>query len=110
MKFTLPTGATIEGTETEVRTLVTVLGFGSLLPPVAREGDGIHYQSSTHGLMKIKDMNTTHLVNAIRKLYRLEADNLLKNRVDLLAALRQGFARTNVTLLALIAELQTRRD
>ena len=110
MKFTLPTGATIEGTETEVRTLVTVLGFGSLLPPVAREGDGIHYQSSTHGLMKIKDMNTTHIVNAVRKRYRITADKLPTNRIDLVRALRTGVGRDDVTLLALINELQTRGD
>lgn len=107
MEFKLPTGATISGTETEVRALVTALGYGSML---AREDDGIHYRSSTHGLIRVKDMNTRHIVNAIRKLYRTEADNLPVDRANLVSVLRSGVGSKNVTLLALINELQTRRD
>lgn len=107
MELRLPSGATISGSETEVRALATALGFGHL---VAREDDGVHYRSLTHGLMRIKDMNTRHVINAIRKLYRTEADALSTDRVALVTTLRAGVGAKNVTLLALINELQTRRD
>lgn len=110
MRFTLPTGATVEGTESEVRALVTALGYGSFLPSVAREGDGIHYNSSSKGLVRIKDMDTRHLVNATRKRFRSLAETLPTTATALSAELLRGIGRTDVTFLALVAELKTRRD
>jgi hypothetical protein len=107
MELKLPNGLTISGSEVEVSRLAASLGFSHL---VAKENDGVHYRSSTHGLMRIKDMNTRHVINAIRKLYRAEADALPVDRVTLVQTLRSGVGAKNVTLLALINELQTRRD
>lgn len=107
MKLTLPGNLVVEGTEEQVRSLAQALGFAHLVPA---ENDGLHYRSSTHGLMKIKDMNTRHIINAIRKLYRAEADNLPVDRVALVQVLRNGVGSKNVTLLALVNELQLRRD
>lgn len=107
MKLTLPNGLTVEGTETQVRDIARSLGYVAAVPT---ENDGLHYKSSTHGLMLIRDMNTRHVVNAIRKLYRAEAEALSTDRVTLVQALRAGVGSKNVTLLALINELQARRD
>lgn len=105
MELTLPNGLKVSGTESQVRELARSLGY-----TMPAENDGVHYRSSTHGLMRVKDMNTRHLINAIRKLYRAEADALPVTRVDLVQTLRTGVGTKNVTLLALINELQTRRD
>lgn len=107
MKLTLPGNLVIEGTETQVRELARQLGYAHTLPV---ENDGLHYRSSTHGMMRIKDMNTRHVVNAVRKLYRSEAETLSTDRATLVQTLRNGVGSKNVTLLALINELQTRKD
>ena len=107
MELKLASGATISGTEEEVRRLARALGYGHLVP---NDNDGVHYRSSTHGLMKIKDMNTRHVINALLKLYRAEVDALPRTRDELCLALRKGVVQHNRTLHALVDELYTRRD
>lgn len=111
MEITTADGMKISGTEVQINAILKSLGYPTVYKKLeARENDGIHYRSSTHGLMRIKDMNTRHVVNAIRKMYRAEADALSTDRSTLVQTLRSGVGSKNVTLLALINELQTRRD
>jgi len=62
MKTTLPNGLTLEGTAQQVISVASQLGY--------KISSKDFYTSSTHGAMYIKDMNTTHLRNAILKQYR----------------------------------------
>lgn len=105
MKLTLSDGTVVEGTELQVQKVVRMLGLS-----MPAEGDGVHYRSSTHGLMRIEDMNTQHIINAALKLYRAEVDKLPRTRAALVDILRVGVVAQNKTLRALINELLSRRD
>lgn len=102
MKITLTNGLVVEGTLEQVQQVAKT--FGEVVP---FHGDGIHYNSSTHGLLRIRDMDTRHVRNATLKLYREWVNNLstLTDR-DLVLALRNG--PTDKTLVGLIVELQRR--
>jgi len=99
MKLTLSNGVTVEGTLPQIEAVAKAFG---LQVPV---DDGIHYASTTRGVVKISEMSTQHLVNAIRKIYRLNADNLPTDPAKLLETLRSN---NTVTLLALVRELASR--
>lgn len=106
LRLTLPGNLVVEGTEAQIRTLAQSLGIS--MPPM--ENDGIHYRSSTHGWIRIKDMNTRHIVNALRKRYRTWAESLPTDRTELVNVLSAGAAANDRTLQALFKELRTRTD
>lgn len=102
MRYQLKSGAWIEGTQEQINAVRVSLG--EFIP------DGRHYNSSSRGIVLISNMETTHLRNAIRKMYRewVESlDNTLSNH-DFVLRLRSG-PNTDITLLGLVAELQRRR-
>jgi len=102
MKATLPNGVIVEGTTEQVHAVMRT--FGMFVE------DGLHYNSSTKGVIRIADMNDQHLKNAIRKLYQQEAqklDSKLPNS-QFVAVIRRGVGGTNVTLLGLLKELAKR--
>ena len=100
MKITLPNGMTLEGTLEQVSDAAKRLGFNL-------GNDGVHYVSSTRGLIKISDMTEQHLRNAIlkRETARLQELKALDLR-SFLRALASG--TTDVTTLAMVAELGRR--
>lgn len=108
MKVTLPVMVnglplTIDGNEAEINALLRALNV-----------NGEYYHSSTHGLIRIKDMNTRHLINAVRKMYRDLAYNwasqLPMAREELVKAVDAGLGANDLTLVALLQELRTRKD
>lgn len=108
MKLTLPNGLTIEGDEHLVRNLAFALGHGNAFP---REHDGVHYFSqSKQEWVRIKNMDTKHLIYAIRKIIRAHVEALPTTRIDLLRVLPLKLDERNPTLRALVTELNKRTD
>lgn len=63
MKITLPNGVTIEGTPEQVSDVGKKMGFDL-------QGDERYYWSISKGPILITEMETTHLKNAVLKIYR----------------------------------------
>ena len=106
MKLILPGNLVIEGTFDQLRDVARQLGV-----KLPTENDGVHYFSqSKQEFIRIKDMDTKHIINALLKLYHAEVDALPKDRPGLVTALRIGVVARNKTLHALVNELLTRRD
>lgn len=100
IKFTLPNGATLEGTPDVVNSMLEKLGVAE---------DGVHYRSETKGLIPISTMDTRHIRNAILKIYRNWVDGLREvSDEQFVDALRKGAGSGNITLLALVKELTSR--
>src|SRR6185503_10215719 len=64
MKNTLPNGLTIEGSLAQINQVRKSFGYMPLY-----EADGVHYNSSSRGVVEIRAMDTKHIKNAIRKLH-----------------------------------------
>lgn len=103
MRHVLPNGLTIEGTIEQVNKVRASFGYSPLFTP-----DGIHYNSSTKGVVRIADMDEQHVKNAIRKLFSSGIANL-DTRQDTAVFLNavQTVLR-DVTLLGLLQSLQLR--
>ena len=104
MKDTLPNGMVIEGTLAQVNSVRKALGFTPLFTD-----DGIHYNSSTKGTIRIDSMDTQHIKNAIRKRLSSGVSNLdTKSPLD---EFLRAFTATiaDVTLLGLLQQLQLRQ-
>lgn len=106
-ELTLPSGVTIsvkdDCSEQELNNIKRKLG---LFVP-----DGVHYESSTNGIVKIADMHTNHIKNAIRKLYRTWVDALsttMTNK-EFLQTVANG-PNVDPTLLGLVQELAKRKE
>lgn len=100
MKATLSDGTVIEGTEHQIQNIMKALGIFV--------ADGIHYESTTHGIVRISDMADSHIKNSVLKIYREWVDGLrTKTFSEITAALRNG-PSDNVTLLGLVAEMKKR--
>lgn len=100
MKITLPNGAVVEGTPDQIAVIARSFG-------VSLGNDGVYYNSTSRGLIKITDMDDTHLANAIRKQYREFAASLSsKSGRDLVLTLRNG--PSDKTFTALVAEYARR--
>ena len=83
MKLNLKGGVTVEGTPEEVMKIAKQLGVDLIA-----EG---YYNSSTHGLIKISDMDTRHVTNATLKAYRTFVEGLSKLSLpDLINAMQNG--------------------
>lgn len=102
MEVTLSNGVTVKGTFSQIQAIARTFGIQAPF-----HGDGIHYHSSSKGLLKIKNMDDRHLRNAALKLYR-EWVNTLSTATDteLLKGLRAG--PQDPTYLALASELMFR--
>jgi len=104
MKITLKNGMTVEGTLEQVSSVARQ--FGETVPFV---DDGLHYNSSSKGLIYIPAMETTHLRNALLRRYalfveglRLQANNRVADEIrnpsdKTLVGLMAEFARRKVT-------------
>lgn len=102
MELRLANGVVLTGPAHEIAAVAKALG-------APLEGDGLHYNSSSRGLVKISEMSTQHIKNAIRKRYRAWVDALDTNvpAAELSATLATG-PRADVTLLGLLSELKKR--
>ena len=71
--------------------------------------DGVHYNSSTKGIVRIVDMDDRHIKNALRKLLTAGLAKLDTNasNADFLAAVME--LQANVTIRALTQRLVDRR-
>jgi len=101
IKLSLPNGLTVEGPAHEVSLLARSFGVGL--------NDGIHYNSTSRGLVKISEMSTQHIKNALRKLYKAWAETLDTNlsAAEFSKVLRNGPA-VDLTMLGLANELKRR--
>ena len=102
VKVTFENGMILEASPTQVAEMAKLLKVRNPL-----DGDGIHYNSISRGVIKISDMTTEHIANALCKMYRNWAQDLsgLRNR-DLLSALSNG--PNNKTFMGLITEYAKR--
>ena len=101
----LDNGTTIQGTRDQVQATLNMMGITA---PMGN--DGIHYYSTSAGhYLTIKTMTTPHIENAVRKALRVWVESLKNVSAEqLVDALRKGAAYNDITLRALVAELQSR--
>lgn len=64
----LSNGVTISGADAQVTAMLRKLG--EFVP------DGVHYNSSTHGIVRIDSMDERHLINALKKIERTHSYNM----------------------------------
>ena len=98
-KVTLPSGVTIEGEGEDFRKTLEHLGY--------KEDDGIHYSSSSKGVVLIKEMASNHIQNAICKIYRDWAADLNKKPIPQFIYMLHDGPSTK-TMMSLIEELAKR--
>jgi hypothetical protein len=101
VKETLPNGMTFEGTAAQLREVKKALGIFV--------ADGVHYNSSTKGVVEIAKMEDTHIKNAIRKIItgKVQALDTRATNRDFLTNL-QNLTAGDVTLVGLVMELAKR--
>jgi hypothetical protein len=104
MQVTLSNGVTIEGDQLQVKELLTQLGYANTL------GTKQVYFSATKGPILIKDMETTHLRNAILKYYQEWVNELhkVKNPKEIVNKILDGI--TNETWQAMLTEYSRRKE
>lgn len=109
MKVTLPTGLVIEGTYDQLREALTSMGKAYLIPANPHDPT-VYYNSSSKGWVKIKEMATPHLRNAILKRYAEWVEELrsLTNPRVLCNAMKNGIS--DLTWLAMVREYSTRPE
>jgi hypothetical protein len=99
-KITLPNGVTISDvSEAVLRSLIAGLE------------DGIHYNSATHGKLRIDGMATPHLKNAIAKNLKESLEKVRKTDTqNFINYLTRGVGTESLTTIAMVKELAGRRD
>lgn len=104
MKVTLPNGLTVEGTLEQVNAVVTSLGYKATVDT------DYYYSKSRNEYLLIKDMNTTHLRNAILRFYEDWVKELhnIKNPQRVVRSIRDGI--NDPTWLAMVREYYTREE
>lgn len=102
MKIQLTNGMVVEGTFEQVSAVARQFG-----ETVAFQGDGIHYDSSSKGLIRISTMDTQHLRHALLKRYADFVNNLKGLENDRIAA--EISNPSDKTLVGLMAELSRRK-
>lgn len=98
----LPNGTTITGTTAEISEIIN-----------NSELIGAYYKSESKGTwVKISEMNTQHLKNALVKKLKeiLDETKYDKDAKGLLTLLQNGVGSNDLTVLSLLKELRTRRD
>lgn len=99
-KITLPSGVVVEGVSEE--TLKNILSGLE---------DGVHYKSSTRGRIKIAEMTTPHLRNALLKALRDSLENAKTlPTIELINYLKTGIGTDSITTIAMVKELTGRKD
>lgn len=101
MKVTLNNGMIVEGTLDQIQQVART--FGQTVPV----DDGYHYNSSSKGLIRIADMETTHLRNALLKRYVTFVTNLKLLGNDRIAT--EISNPSDKTLVGLMAEFSRRK-
>ncbi len=101
MKVVLPDGTAIEGTLEQIQRVAQALG-----QRVPNLDDGVHYHSSSKGLVRIDSMETTHLRNALLARYRAFVSDLSNKPTVIVAAEIQS--PSDKTLVGLMGELVSR--
>lgn len=71
MRDVLPNGFVAEGTIQQVNAVRKTFGYEPLFVE-----DGVHYNSSSKGVVRIDTMEDTHIKNAIRKLWGAKISKL----------------------------------
>jgi len=101
-RITLPNGVVLEGEGAEFRKTLESLGIDKI-------DDGVHYGSTTKGVVAIKEMATPWIKNSICKIYRDWASELseVKDLKVFVERLHNG--PSNQTMMGLIKELTTRK-
>lgn len=100
VKVVLPNGIEVSGTAEQIKDTLTKLGYSG--------NDGIYYMSKSKGLLKISEMHTGHIRNAMLEIYREWSESLSKlSEKDLLTALSRGPV-DNITFLAMLKEYANR--
>lgn len=92
----------VEGTLDQVQAVARQFGES-----VVFDGDGVHYSSSSKGLIRISDMETTHLRNALLKRYAVFVADL-RNKANVQIA-QEITNPSDKTLIGLMAEFSKRR-
>lgn len=103
MRDILPNGAVIEGTLEQINVVRRALNF-----PLINANDGVHYESSSRGLMLIKDMDEQHIRNAIRKRLSSGIANIDTRKPNTAFLTEVHRVLGDFTLLGLLRELQSR--
>jgi hypothetical protein len=103
-KIILPNGMTIEGTPEQVSMALRALGYEKLIP------EDYYFSESKQEYLKITEMNTAHLKNAILKyaMKWLEELRDVDNPSTVATSLRAGI--TNKTIRAMLNEYATREE
>ena len=101
VRVTLENGMVIEGTAEQVRSTLEKLGFA---------GNREWYLSETHGLMRIREMDSNHLRNAILKMYKNWVSDLhrIVEPKAVVKEILEGI--TDPTWIAMVEELSRRRS
>jgi hypothetical protein len=101
VRETLPNGMIFEGTAAQLLEVKKALGIFV--------ENGVHYNSSTKGIIEIAKMEDTHIKNAVRKLIttKVQAMDTRATNRDFLTNL-QNLTAGDVTLVGLVMELAKR--
>ena len=102
MKVTLSNGVVVEGTLEQIQQVAST--FKSTIPSL---DDGTWYMSSTKGLVRIRDMETQHLRNALLKRYREFVSQLSTLSNNVIAS--EIVAPSDKTLVGLMVEFESRK-
>jgi len=100
MRIRLPNGLLLEGTHSQIIDSLEKWGLS---------GDGVFYMSDSKGLVLIAEMQSTHLRNAILKLYKEWLNELyaIGNPKEVVERIVEGIK--DKTWIAMVKEL-SRRD
>lgn len=103
-KISLPNGMTIEGTPEQISTTLSALGYAQLVP------ENYYFSESKQEYLKIEEMNTGHLKNAILKIAREWVEHLheINNPQTLIHMLKNGIKDENAQ--AMLKEYSTREE
>ena len=99
MKVTMKDGLVLEGTPQQIAETMTKLGIS---------GSTLFYNSGTHGLILIQNMETYHLRNAIVKMYREWVEELRSISEPKMFVNKIVDGITDPTWIAMVEELSKR--
>jgi len=97
---TLPNGVRIDNlTDAQLKSIIT------------GNEDGVHYFSQSRGKIKISEMATPHIRNAVAKMLDASLTSARKlSTNDYVNFLQRGIISDNITVMSMVKELSNRRD
>src|SRR5512138_1362348 len=98
-RVVLDDGMIMEGTPEQIKKHLEMIGFS---------GDTTYYFSKTRGLIKIEEMESTHLRNAILKKYSEWIDSLHKIADPRMVVRKIVEGNPDLTFIAMVEELNRR--